>query len=270
MRKVFLYVFFFLFLGVLTGCEVIEYHPYDARVTGDYNINAVNMARITFNTLGKRSLRVAMISDTQRSYDELENAIRAINYRGDVDFVIHGGDQADFGETKEFIWTRDWMNRLTRPYVCLLGNHDCLGTGFHVFEKIYGEDNFAFTAGNVRFVCLNTNALEFDYSEPVPDFTFLEQEVERGTKDGVEKTVVVMHAPPGDLVFNNNVEKTFQRYIEMLPNVLFCLYGHNHHFQKADFWETGLMFYGCTTVAERGYYLITINDEGYAVEECAF
>ena len=42
---------------------------------------------------------------------------------------------------------------------------------------IYGDPNFAFTAGNVRFICLNTNAMEYDYSEPVPDFNFIENEL---------------------------------------------------------------------------------------------
>ncbi len=255
---------------LLGGCEVIEYHPYDTRVTGETNVNARHMARIVERTAGKRSLRIAMISDTQRSYDDLEDVVSVLNRRTDIDFVIHGGDQADFGETKEFLWTRDRMNRLKVPYVCLLGNHDCLGTGHDAFRKIYGEDDFAFTAGNVRFICLNTNALEFDYSEPVPDFTFLENEIAHCMANDVEKTIVVMHAPPGDVVFNNNVKRTFQRYIETLPNVQFCLYGHNHHFQKADYFGTGLMFYGCTSVGKRGYYLVTINDDGYEVEECTF
>ena len=47
------------------------------------------------------------------------------------------------GETKEFLWARDFLNKLRVPYVCLLGNHDCLGTGFDVYQKVFGSDNFA-------------------------------------------------------------------------------------------------------------------------------
>ena len=36
---------------------------------------------------------------------------------------------SDFGLTKEFLWQRDIMNGLHVPYVALIGNHDCLGTG---------------------------------------------------------------------------------------------------------------------------------------------
>ena len=41
-----------------------------------------------------------MISDTQRWYNSTEDVVKALNARGDIDFVIHGGDQSDFGVTK--------------------------------------------------------------------------------------------------------------------------------------------------------------------------
>ena len=81
------------------------------------------------------------------------------------------------------------------PYVCLLGNHDCLATGKEVFNIIFGEEDFAFTYGNTRFICLNTNALEFDYTDAVPDFTFLSTELASITPE-VDKTVVAMHDAP--------------------------------------------------------------------------
>lgn len=72
------------------------------------------------------------------------------------------------------------MNKLNVPYVTLIGNHDVLGNGKAVFEEIFGTDNFSFIAGKTKFVCLNTNALEYDYSHPVPDFNFLNSEMTTG------------------------------------------------------------------------------------------
>lgn len=158
------------------GCDHIEYHPYDTDISGEQDINAKNIARIEAACRGRQTVRFAMISDTQRWYDETEKAVEALNARDDIDFVLHGGDLSDFGLKKEFMWQRDILNRLRVPYVCLLGNHDCQGTGEAVFEKIFGPSDFAFTAADVRFVCLNTNAMEYDYSHPVPDFDFLEHE----------------------------------------------------------------------------------------------
>ena len=158
----------------LSGCGMIDYHPYDVRISGETEVNAHNMERIESNCQGKTTIRFVTMGDSQRWYDETEDFVKAINQRNDIDFVIHGGDMSDFGLTKEFLWQRDIMNGLHVPYVALIGNHDCLGTGAETYKAVFGPTNFSFIAGNVKFVCLNTNALEYDYSEPVPDFTFME------------------------------------------------------------------------------------------------
>ena len=158
-------LFFVLLALCFSGCDMLETHPYDVHITGERELNNKNIQLIENKMQGKKTIRFAMISDTQRWYNSTEDVVKALNARGDIDFVIHGGDQSDFGVTKEFIWMRDIFNKFQMPYVCLLGNHDCLGTGEDAYRAIYGDPNFAFTAGNVRFICLNTNAMEYDYSE---------------------------------------------------------------------------------------------------------
>ena len=75
---------------------MLESHPYDAHITGERGINAKNCERIEEAMKGKKTFRFAMISDTQRWYDETEKVVEKINERGDIDFVLHGGDQSDF------------------------------------------------------------------------------------------------------------------------------------------------------------------------------
>lgn len=57
------------------GCDHIEYHPYDTDISGEQNINAKNIARIEAACRGRQTVRFAMISDTQRWYDETEKAV---------------------------------------------------------------------------------------------------------------------------------------------------------------------------------------------------
>ena len=254
---------------LLVGCEVIEYHPYDTRIEGETGLTEKNIRLIEEKMQGKREFRFAMISDTQRRYDETEEAVKLINARGDIDFVLHGGDLADFGETKEFLWSRDFLNKLQMPYVCLLGNHDCLGTGFDVYQKVFGSDNFAFMAGNVRFICLNTNALEYDYSHPVPNFDFMENELANWPQEA-EKTIVAMHVPPGDDEFNNNVGRAFEHYVTTFPGLQFCLFGHVHNWREDEYFDDGVIYYGCASIGKKGYYVITIKENGYEIERCTF
>ena len=128
--------------ALLVGCDLIDYHPYDTRTSGPHHRNEENMARIEQACAGRSEIRFAKISDTQRWYDETEDAVESINQRGDVDFVVHCGDISDFGMTNEMELQRDILEKLRVPYVVLLGNHDCLGTGADTFRWLFGDPNF--------------------------------------------------------------------------------------------------------------------------------
>lgn len=148
-----LFFTFYLFMG---SCDLIDYHPYDVRITGETDVNTHNITQIEENCKGKTTLRFVTMGDSQRWYDETVDFVNSLNARDDIDFVIHSGDMSDFGLTDEFLWQRDIMNKLKVPYVTLIGNHDCLGTGEEAYRAIFGDPNFSFIAGRVKFVCLNT------------------------------------------------------------------------------------------------------------------
>ncbi|MCI1779822.1 MAG: metallophosphoesterase [Bacteroidales bacterium] len=250
---------------LLTSCNIFDYHPYDVKIYGDTGLTAKNTAKIEDSLKGKKTFRFAMISDTQRWYDETEDAVESINARGDIDFVIHGGDQVDFGLTKEYLWMRDILKLFDMPWVTVLGNHDCIGTGNDCYKKIYGDYNYTFTAGNVRFIFLNTNALEFDYGTAVPDFSFLKKQLNNYPAEAC-RTIFVIHAPPFDVEFNNNVNYVFEDYLLKFPNPMFVLYGHVHQFKAGELFDDGLMYYACTKIKDRAYYVFTINENGYDYE----
>ena len=254
---------------ILAGCDMIDYHPYDVRISGETDVNAHNIEQIEANCKGKTTLRFITMGDSQRWHDETEDFVNEINKRDDIDFVIHGGDMSDFGLTKEFLWQRDIMNKLKVPYVVLMGNHDCLGTGAETYKAVFGPSNFSFIAGNVKFICLNTNALEYDYSEPIPDFTFMENEL-TNRKDEFEKTVVSMHAPPFADVFNDNVGKVFEHYILQYPGIQFCTAAHDHGFGDKDFFDDGMHYIISDCMKHRSYIVFTITPEKYEYELVEF
>jgi predicted phosphodiesterase len=266
MKKIFLLI---TSLFVLYSCDLFEYSPYDGKITGERNINLKNTARIEEVCIGKSVIRFAFISDTQRWYDETEKCVKSLNERNDLDFVIHGGDLTDFGATNEFEWQRDILNNLNIPYVALLGNHDCLANGEKVFNAIFGPSNFSFLAGNVKFVCLNTNALEYDYSQPVPDYQFIENELE-DSRSHYEKTVVVMHARPFSEQFDNNTANLFQYYVEQFRDTQFCLNGHEHQLNQDDLFNDGIIYYGVSNIDKYRYYVFTVTNEGYEYEIVRF
>ena len=223
-----------LFLCIfLSACDLIDYHPYDGRLTiSERDINDHNIPLIEAATKDKDTIRFVLMGDTQRSYDETEVNI---------------------------------LSKLDIPYVGLIGNHDVIGNGDQVFNKLFGEENFSFIVRDVKFVCLNTNAIEYDYSHPVPDFGFLKEELQDSTRH-YSRTIVAMHARPGSEQFDNNVKDVFQLYIREFPSLLFCLNAHNHQLQVEDLFDDGIIYYGCSNIAKRNYLLFTLTPDGYTYE----
>ena len=206
------------------GCDMIDYHPYDVRISGETDVNAHNIAEIEQKCKGKTTIKFVTMGDSQRWYDET------------LDFV---------------------------------GNHDCLGTGEETYRAVFGDPNFSFIAGRIKFVCLNTNAMEFDYSRPIPDFTFLENEI-TDRKDEFDKTVVSMHVRPYADQFNNNVARVFHRYVTEFPGIQFCTAAHEHHVFEENLFEDGIMYYMSDCMKNRNYYVFTITPDGYEREVVYF
>lgn len=77
---------------LLAGCDLIDYHPYDVRISGETDVNAHNIEQIEAKCKGKTTIRFITMGDSQRWYDETEDFVKEVNKRDDIDFVIHGGD----------------------------------------------------------------------------------------------------------------------------------------------------------------------------------
>ncbi|MEG1187076.1 MAG: metallophosphoesterase [Bacteroidales bacterium] len=268
MRKEFI-LLVSLFLLLCESCDLIDYHPYDAKDSGVKDVNATAIKNIQNLCEWKEVVRFAWMGDTQRWYDETDDFVQSVNMRSDIDFVMHGGDISDFGMTQEFTWVHRIMKKLNVPYVALLGNHDVLGNGISVYHSMYGAENFSFIAGDTKFVCLNTNALEFDYSHPVPDFSFIKKEIE-DANPAVKRTVVAMHTPPFGEQFDNNVADVFQMYIRKLPGLTFCMHAHTHKLKVQDLFGDGIIYYGCASMKERSYIVFTLTPLGYEYEVVYF
>lgn len=255
-----------LSLACLSSCDsVFDVHPYDVRVKGETQINAKQIVKIEELMKSKDTIRFAFISDTHQYLSDFSDEVADINKRDSIDFVIHGGDMTDFGGTREFEWAREKLFKLKVPFVALLGNHDCLGTGEQTYLEMFGSPDFSFIAARIKFVCLNTNAMEFDYSKPVPNFDYMESQVTENDSD-FDRTVICMHAAPYCEQFNNNVANVFNYYTQKFPNLMFCLYGHGHHTEQNDMFDNGIMYYEVGNVAKRQYYIFTITPTDYRYE----
>lgn len=263
----YVYILILVVSQLLVSCELIEYHPYYVDFDGPVHLTAHNVALIEQQCAGKDTIRFAHISDTQRWYDETEDLVNAINTIDKLDFVIHTGDQTDFGLPKEYEWQRTILMRLKVPYVCAIGNHDCLGTGESAYDVIYGPDNFSLNASFLHIVSLNTNAYEYDYSNDIPNFSFITKDIEN-VPDSVTSTVIAMHVAPYMYdQFNDNVAEYFNYKTTQYRDLKFCIYGHGHeHRVYYPFEDKGPVYYECASAKKKSYIIYTVTRDSYTYE----
>ncbi len=262
-----------LLLAIITlsGCDdLFSYHPYDGRFDGDKNINANNIKRIEHICSDKDTIRFAFISDSHQWYGDTKDMVNDINHRPEIDFVIHGGDLTDCATTDEFVWMRDILGDLYKPYVALMGNHDMLGTGIDVYRSMYGDENFSFIAARVKFVCINTNAIEYDYMAAVPNFDYMLTEASTDTTE-FDRTILCMHSRPYSDQFNDNVALIFSYFCRnIFPTLMFCINGHDHNTNITDVYGDGIIYYGVGSAEDRTYSIFTITPDGYEHETISF
>lgn len=147
----------------LTGCMTPT--PFGSNVE-QHNLNGAAVRSLATPTSPER-LRFVALGDTHDAYDELWDAVAAINRLPDVSFVVHTGDVSSYGLAQEYEWSARALSGLRVPAFVVVGNHDAISSGKAVYQELYGAFDFSFRYGAFKVVCFNSNALEFDGAAPI-------------------------------------------------------------------------------------------------------
>lgn len=266
-------LFFFSLILILSlfSCDLFDYHPLHNRayMMGGKELNAKNENEIWFSHhYGLDTISFVFMGDTHNDYTITKQFVKHINERKEgIDFVIHAGDLTDFGHRKEYQKFYDIFSKLEIPYIVLAGNHDLLNYGRFNYQEMFGDTNFSLFVGNLNFIFLNTNMLCGNEYDEFIDYAWTTNEWAH-----TYRNIFVMHSPPYSEQFNDTT--TIDRFGDVLTNfsgpVLFCLYGHVHKYSRDDFYNTGIMFYGCDNIAKRTYLLFTVTANEYKYELVEF
>jgi 3',5'-cyclic AMP phosphodiesterase CpdA len=263
-----------LLFGLLlfTSCnEVFDYSPYVIDFDDENrDVNKTNIAKLLLKK-APDTIHIAFTGDSHRFYDELEDfvdKVNEVNQTSPFDFVIHVGDIADFGLPKQYLWGNSSLLNLDIPYFVLLGNHDMVGNGGQAYTEMFGDYNFSFIYGKIKFVFLNTNSREFKFNGKVPDLNWLDNELKPA--DDFSYAVVIFHVPPTDADFDPDLTEAFHQTLAKYNNVLFGVHGHLHHFNVYKPFPDSITYVNVYGVEHRKFTAIDISGHHFNIKEYAF
>lgn len=253
-------VFFMSF--ALVACQY-EVSPWSTDPDCPANVSvAANIERLQVKEAAEgdlSSFKAAIISDPQAWPGSFDDAIKHINGLN-VDLVLLTGDLTETGIKEEFEWTCLSMSKSKAPIIAVIGNHDAISFGDEIWQKVFGEFDFAFTYQNVKFIAYNDNKYEFP---DVPDRSWLAAEAaEKASNPDINLVIGFSHIMPWD------DDTGFDQHL-VDSGFDLTLHGHNHAF---DFWlddEVGLPHYVVSWSRDIQFGLLTIHDDAtYQLEDC--
>lgn len=210
MRKVIL-----LFALILNAAAILALTPFRLAVITDIHIRA---------TSGLQG--GAMVGN--RNVSLLRNSIRQINQDDSIDFVLVTGDIADAGDGASLRLAKAELDKLSKPYYILEGNHDqnWSESGCMDFVKVFGYERFAFEHKGFRFIGFPTGPMmRMALGHVAPeDIEWAKQQLDKNGKDG-DPIFIVCHMPmqPQDVDNWYDVTDMVRQY----PVVAF-IDGHYH------------------------------------------
>lgn len=258
------------FLSLLTvSCKkIFRYNSSEIRLEEKFrNLNSKNVSTI-LAAPAKDSFSFLVITDSQRSYEELDEFIKKANSLKDISFVVLNGDITDFGLQSEYLWIAERMKKLSFPFLAVIGNHDMLGNGREVYRQMFGAENFSFSYSGHRFVFLNSNSREAKPGELLPDTSWLQKELAASPLQ--EKIFVFAHIPPLGGDFNRAIEPVYARLLTENGRVVYSIHGHEGISYSWQPFGPPVNYLGINSLKKRNYALIHVDKDGVRVDQLFF
>lgn len=261
--------FLLLFLSaVFVSCNHFEFSPnqtFDRLSLKD--INATNLKRLG-DGAGDDTIRFVLTGDTQKSRDETVVLCKAINKLDGIDFVIIAGDITEFGVLKEMLWISRTLESLNRPYVAVIGNHDETGRGRESFRNMFGELNYSFVYGGIKFIAHDTNSREYGFNGQIPNIPWLKEQLK--PEPGVTGYVAASHVPANSIDFDENLKADYAATFAKTPGFLASLSAHTHNFDVFYPDNSGIPYIITSSVGNKEFLVIQIVNNKLSFERVPF
>jgi hypothetical protein len=254
-----------LFIAVgFANCTNFEYSPneiFDKRSLK--NSNAINLKSLGTGDFDD-TVKFALTGDTQLSSDELIKFYKKVNADPSLDFVVVAGDLSEFGTLKEMEWFHRSLSHLIIPYVAVIGNHDLTSKGGDAFRYMYGEFNYSFIYGGIKFICHDTNSREYNFNGQGPDIPWLKKELQ--AESNIKSFIAISHVPPNSADFDQMLFNEYTSMFAQTPGFLASFHAHNHRFELLNIDDSGIPYVVTNTLQNKEFLVVEIVNNKVSFE----
>jgi 3',5'-cyclic-AMP phosphodiesterase len=253
-------------MSCLLSCKnLFHYSPNEVRLEeSEKRLNQKNIEKISRLPVSD-TFRFIVIGDSQRFYDEMDDFITAVNRLQNIAFVLLNGDIVDFGLDREFKWINQRMSRLNVPYVAVIGNHDMLANARLIYNQMFGPENFTFSFGRNKFICLNSNSQETGFDGTLPNMGWLQSQLSNTNEE--RNVFVVGHVPPFSNDFDPALVNSYTRTLSSNNKVRLSINGHLHSYQFSEPYHDGVGYLVPASMNQRSYVIVSVMNENYDVQQ---
>lgn len=253
---------FFWQILFLSACsDLFEYSPYDTDIK-THDLNTSESIRIS-NKISSSTdtLKFAFFSDIHEHYDDLSDAISSINKENGLQFAVCCGDITNAGLKQEYKWYFDIAEKSVIPLVTVIGNHDYLSNGYHVYTRLFGPSKISFIAGKYKFILFDN--IIWEKNNQMPDYKWLSGEL----SDTGYYNVLLTHIPPFSEEMVGDFNLAYRETVDSI-NTMLCLHGHIHRFVETTF--NGIPTIISANIDKREYYIIKLIGDKSIVKRIKF
>ncbi len=259
----------FSILGILAflSCDWLQFSPYV--IDGPESrrdLTQKHLERLhTQAPAISDSFTFAVMGDPGRQLNGVHDIVRDINSRDGIHFVLVAGDLSQYGLRREFDWLLDGLEKLTIPFLTVVGNHDGIANGKQLYRAIFGPYDYSFVYGGTKIIVMNTNRWEF--GNGVPDFSFLDSEL--ADADEFSSRIIFSHIAPFGEQFTDADELRFRTMLAS-HSVSLSIHGHAHSYYLVEPYSDGVRYLVVDDAGDRNYALIHVRGDSVRVERRFF
>lgn len=258
----------FLIYFFIISCTDFELSPNQSfDKNSPVDLNNKNLEKLS-KIPNDDTVRFIVIGDSQKSTNELDLFIVKANTLRNIDFVFLAGDISEFGLLQETEWVANRLADLKFPSFVIIGNHDLLANGDAAFKRMYGELNYSFVYGGVKFICHDTNGREYKFNGTVPNISWLQKELI--PTNGVNSYIGISHIRPYSPDFDPKLDVSYTNVLNNNSNFLASFHAHDHTF--GEFYPTNsrVPFVVTTNIGSKGFLLVQIVSNKISYERVQF